>query len=218
MTRPFVVPAPAAAATTATAAPSLYAIEEHLACLADSEALVSPEQEAEFRAEFQAALLAAATKRDAVARFLAHCESQAVLAKVEIERLKKRQAGFVAAVERVEQYVLSVILKLQPDKKGRYPKLEGKTSSFGAALNPPSVNITDDTLVPASCKTVTITMPLPVWEAALDSLDLEARRQVEDAAKRPEQAVVKALVKQALKDGPVEGARLADPAWRLVRE
>ena len=46
-----VVPSPAV-----TTAP-LYVIEDHLAALIETADLVSPEQELEFRAEFQAALL-----------------------------------------------------------------------------------------------------------------------------------------------------------------
>ena len=51
-----VVPSPAV-----TAAP-LYVIEDHLACLIETAELVSPEQEQEFRAEFQTALTAAVEK------------------------------------------------------------------------------------------------------------------------------------------------------------
>ena len=71
-----------------------------------------------------------------MAQFLAYCESQSALAKTEIDRLRKRQAGFDHMVERIEGYVLRVILHQEPDAKGKYPKLEGNTSSFGAQDRP----------------------------------------------------------------------------------
>ena len=48
-----VVPSPAVTAA------SLYVIEDHLAALIETAELVTPEQEQEFRAEFQTALIAA---------------------------------------------------------------------------------------------------------------------------------------------------------------
>jgi hypothetical protein len=68
-----------------TAAP-LYVIEVHLAALTETAELASPEQELEFRAEFQTALTAAVEKRDRVGRFLAHLEQQIDFAKFEIDR------------------------------------------------------------------------------------------------------------------------------------
>ena len=61
-----VVPSPAV-----TAEP-LYVIEDQLAALIETAELVSPQQELEFRAEFQAALTTAVDKRDRVGQFLAH--------------------------------------------------------------------------------------------------------------------------------------------------
>jgi hypothetical protein len=79
-----VVPSPAV-----TAAP-LYVIEDHLAALIETAELVSPDQEQEFRAEFQTALTAAVEKRDRVGQFLAHLEQQINFAKFEMDRLDKR--------------------------------------------------------------------------------------------------------------------------------
>jgi hypothetical protein len=170
---------------------------------------------------------------DEEGRYLAHLESQVVLSKVEIERLKKRQAEFVAEIERAEGELLGAILHQQPDGRGRFAPLEGKTSRFAAQRNPPSVSVSDEAAVPASCKTITVTLPQLVWEAALDALDLEARRQVEDATKR-DCSVVKALVKDAIAAAvpgwkkeldqkpsvycdAVPGAAIAAGEFRLVR-
>jgi hypothetical protein len=54
---------------------TLYELEERLTALADSTELVAIEQEQEFLADFQAALLAAKDRRDPVAQFLAYCEA-----------------------------------------------------------------------------------------------------------------------------------------------
>src|SRR5580692_11572997 len=81
-----VVPSPAV-----TAAP-LYVIEDHLAALIETAELVSPEQEQEFRVEFQTALTAAVEKRDRVGQFLAHLAQQIDFAKFEIDRLRQRKA------------------------------------------------------------------------------------------------------------------------------
>ena len=91
-----IVPSPAI-----TAAP-LYLIEDHLAAMIETAEMVSPEQEQEFRAEFQAALTAAVDKRDRVGQFLSHLEQQIEFAKFEIDRLKQRKAAFERALERLE--------------------------------------------------------------------------------------------------------------------
>jgi hypothetical protein len=231
-----VVPAPLAPLSLDLPTPrfTLYELEEHLIALADSTEMVAPEQEQEFLVEFQSSLLAAKDKRDCVGQFLAHCEGQATLAKEEIARLRKRQTSFEAAVERMEGYVLRVVQSQELDAKGKYPKLEGHTSSFGAQRNPPAVIITDEAAVPAAYKTVSITLPALLWEAVCDSLALEFRAEVLDAVRKPEVAVLKGLVKDAvaatvpdwkkeLENRPsvytdsIPGAAIAAGEFRLVR-
>jgi hypothetical protein len=133
-----VVPSPAV-----TAAP-LYVIEDHLAALIETAELVSPEQEQEFRTEFQAALTAAVEKRDQVGHFLAHLEQQIDFARFEIDRLRQRKATCERALARLENYVIETIENLGTDSKGRYRKLEGKTTTFSLRACPPSVEVTDE--------------------------------------------------------------------------
>jgi hypothetical protein len=133
-----VVPSPAV-----TAAP-LYVIEDHLAALIETAELVSPEQEQEFRAEFQAALTAAVEKRDRVGQFLAHLEQQIDFAKFEIDRLRQRKATCERALARLESYVIETIENLGTDTKGKYRALEGKTTTFSLRGCPPSVEVTDE--------------------------------------------------------------------------
>ena len=92
-----VVPSPAV-----TAAP-LYVIEDHLAALIETAELVSPEQEQEFRVEFQTALTSAVEKRDRVGQFLAHLEQQIDFARFEIDRLRQRKATYERTLARLER-------------------------------------------------------------------------------------------------------------------
>lgn len=231
-----VMPTPATIGETAVARShrTLFQVEEDLQALVDSIELVAAEQEQDFLADLQKAMLTAKEKRDRVNAFIAQCEGQAAIADAEIQRLRKRQALYLACVEQMEGYVLHVIMQRAPDEKGRYPKLVGNSSTFAAQRNPPSVTITDEAQVPASCKTISVTMSALLWEQLCDSLDMDFCSQVLDAVKKPSTAVVKALVKDAiaaelpdwkkqLDQKPsvycesVPGAAIAAGDYRLVR-
>src|ERR1700690_650310 len=128
-----VVPSPAV-----TAAP-LYVVQDQLAALIETAELVSPEQEQEFRTEFQAALTAAVDKRDRVGQFLAHLEQQIGFAKFEIDRLRQRKATCERALARLEDYVIETIENLGSEGKGKYRTPQGKTTPFSVRACPPSV-------------------------------------------------------------------------------
>ena len=167
-----VVPSPAV-----TAAP-LYLIEDQLAALVETAELVSPEQEEEFRLEFQTALTAAVEKRDRVGQFLAHLEQQIDFARSEIDRLRQRKAAFERALARVEEYVIDTIENLGTDSKGKYRRLEGKTTTFSLRGCPPSVEISDESSIPAEYKTLLLKLPAVTWEQLLDRLEIEKRAEV----------------------------------------
>ncbi|MGA2119864.1 MAG: siphovirus Gp157 family protein [Bryobacteraceae bacterium] len=207
-----VVPSPAV-----TAAP-LYVIEDQLACLIETAELVSPEQEQEFRAEFQAALTAAVEKRDRVGQFLAHLERQIDFARFEIDRLRQRRATFERALARLEEYVIETIEHLGTDSKGKYRTLEGKTTTFCLHACPPSVEVTDESAVPAEYKTLTLKLPAVTWEQLLDGLEIEERVTVLGQVKSPEVSVEKRSIKAAI-DGAAEvpGAGLAPGRHSLRR-
>ena len=130
-----VVPSPAV-----TAAP-LYVIEDQLAALIETAELVSPEQELEFRAEFQAALTAAVDQRDRVGQFLAHLEQQIDFARFEIDRLRQRKAAFERALTRLENYVIGTIENLGTDGE-KVSQAGGTTTTFSLRACPPSVEVT----------------------------------------------------------------------------
>jgi Siphovirus Gp157 len=199
-----VVPSPAV-----TAAP-LYVIEDQLAALVETAELVSPEQEQEFRAEFQTALTAAVEKRDRVGQFLAHLEQQIDFAKFEIDRLRQRKATCERALARLEDYVIGTIENLGTDGKGKYRRLEGKTTTFSLRACPPSVEVTDESTIPAEYKVLMLKLPAVTWEQLLDSLEIEQRAAVLGQVKSPEVSVDKRSIKVALDGGAeVPGAGLA---------
>jgi hypothetical protein len=216
---PSPVPVGAVALPPASHPLTLYALEETLTILADTEDMVSEEQQREFREEFRLALTAAVDKRDRVGAFLAHLESQAAFAKAEIVRLQERKAWFERAIERMEGYVINVIESLGRDAKGKYPKLEGRTVTFSIKDCPPSVEVQDEAAVPSDYKAITITMPALKWEEVLDSLDLEQRASVLDSVEKPKVAVSKTAIKKAIDGGGrVPGADLIVGKKTLVRK
>ena len=199
-----VVPSPAVTAA------SLYMIEDHLAALIETAELVSAEQEQEFRAEFQAALTAAVDKRDRVGQFLAHLEQQIGFARFEIDRLRQRKATCERALARLENYVIGTIEGLGTDSKGKYPGLEGKTTTFSLRACPPSVEVTDESAIPAEYRMLLLKLPEVTWERLLDGLEIEQRSAVLEQASRPEVSVDKRSIKAAIDGGvDVPGAGLA---------
>ena len=199
-----VVPSPAV-----TAAP-LYLIEDQLAALVETAELVSPEQEQEFRLEFQTALTAAVEKRDRVGQFLGHLVQQIDFARFEIDRLRQRKAAFERALARVEEYVIQTIENLGTDSQGKYRKLEGKTTTFSLRGCPPSVEVTDERAIPSQYKTLLLKLPAVTWEQLMDGLEIERRAAVLGQVKSPEVLVEKRSIKAAIDGGAdVPGAGLA---------
>jgi hypothetical protein len=205
-----VVAAPVSSATP------LYAIEEYLAAMVDTVDMVSDEEQKEFLAEFQQALTVAVDKRDRVGQFLTHLETQAALAKAEIDRLQKRKALYERAYERMEAYLIKVIESLGKDEKDRYRKLEGKTVTFSVRHCPASVHVYDEALVPSQYKIAEVKLPAPLWEELMESIDLDTRTKILDQVKAATLTVSCAPVKAALNQKEVvPGARLIEDKLSL---
>jgi uncharacterized small protein (DUF1192 family) len=204
--------------TNSSMAQPLYAIEEHLVALIDTVELVTPAEEQQFRSEFQRALSEAVEKRDRVGQFMAHLEDQIAFATSEIERLKARRSVYQRAFERVEDYVTSTIKMLGADVKGKYRKLEGRTITFGLAGCPPSVEVTDESAIPAEYKVLTFKLPALTWAQLLDFLDPSQRAAVSADVKCQEVTVDKRAIKSAITEGSsVAGANLATGKTWLKR-
>ena len=97
-------------------------------------------------------------------RILRH---QIEFADSEIVRLRERKATYQRALGRIENYVIHTIEVLGKDAKGKYRRLEGKTVTFSLAGCPPSVEITDESAVPAEYRALTLKLPALVWEQIL---------------------------------------------------
>ncbi|HLH43120.1 MAG TPA: siphovirus Gp157 family protein [Bryobacteraceae bacterium] len=214
--------------------PTLYEIEDSLQALIETGDSVTPEMEDAFQAELSAALHTAASKRDRVAQFLAFCDSQKALAKQEIDRIRKRQAAFEKAAERLESYVVAVIKSLGADEKGRYRKLEGNSATLSIKRNPASTSIEDDSLIPLRFKDASVTARCPAdrWVAAVEEISaawsgmLETMQFSDDAkqlmsllldGRNVTYSTRKADVKKAIESGEdVPGADLDIDNYSLV--
>jgi hypothetical protein len=134
--------------------------------------------------------------------------------------LGDRKAAYERALAKCEEYVARVILPLGTDAKGKHKKLEGNTVTFSVRACPSSVAIYDQTQVPLDYQTATVTIKMPAaqWKSFLDTLDLETRARLVDAA-RVEFTVAKAAVRAALDaEHAVPGAAVAPAKYSLVRK
>lgn len=200
---------------------SLYEIEENLLALADSVETVAPEQEAEFIAEFHAAMEAAKDKRDRVHYFLDHCETMAEAAKREAARLSERAKRFTAAKERVEKMVVPLIEMKGFDKKGKpVGKLEGTAVTFTLARKPRSLEIVNEAEVPDRYKNVTIEMRKDHFEVLMGALDMPSLATLEPLIQAKKVTVSASDVKKDLDDegNGVPGAKLSTVQYRVVRK
>ena len=198
---------------------SLQAIEEHLVALEDSAALVPAEQEEQFRADLQEAMLTAADKRDQVGRFLAFGDSQVAFASAEIKRLQARKQRFEFMIERVEGYLIGILQNRKDAKTGKPLKLEGNSFTFSLARNPENIVIGDEEQIPGEYKSVNVKMPLGTWESILDELPLESRARLLTESGAPTISVDRSSVKHAVlkQHVGVAGADAAPETYRLVR-
>ena len=185
------VPAPETRAT-------LYVLEEGLLALLDTEELVSEEQQAAFLEDLGRQLAVARDKREGVGRFLLHLESQIELAAAERKRLTERQARFESARDRLKAHVVGVIERLGPDERGKLRKLEGHTLTLSAPGLASAVEITDETALPMSCRTIEVRMPADLWEQVLDSIEFDLRDEVRLKMGKPAFEPSKTRIKQAI--------------------
>ncbi|HXI43915.1 MAG TPA: siphovirus Gp157 family protein [Bryobacteraceae bacterium] len=100
--------------------------------------------------------LAVQDKRDSFCSFLAWLEGQQHMGEQEQERLEYRIKRIEAARKRLEKLAIDTIRSLGPDAKGKWKRLEGKTSTLSLAKNPASVEVLDDKLIPDEFKDITI--------------------------------------------------------------
>ena len=154
---------------------SLVSITDHLEALFNSVEMTEEgsEERAQIEREIEAYIEAEVRKVDSVAGYIAHCESQQDFAAAEMKRLQERKASWARKQEKLEQYIRRAMLLA-----GR-EKLEGRTNTLILKSCPPSVEVTDQSLVPEEYIRVTV----------MESID-------------------KTAAKAALKSGEVPGLKL----------
>lgn len=190
---------------------SLYQIEDDLAALVDTaEGGIDPAQEAAFLEQFSATLQQAKDKRDACARFFAHCEAMEQQADAEIARLTALKQSFVKARERLAGYVVTVIKSLGKDDKDKFRKLEGNICklSIQANPNPKSVLITDGMLVPRHHQKLTIKVDGATFDTLINSAELEAVLKFMEIAKTQVEYDLRAIKAEIENNSEVLGATL----------
>jgi hypothetical protein len=129
---------------------------------------VQPEQEADYLVDLAKAIGQAKDKRDSVAQYMAHCESQIEFAKAEIKRLQDRKASFEASLDRLKGYMVRIMEEIGQKK------LEGNSVTFTLRKCPASVEITDEAAIPPNYKTATLQMPGFLADQVLDALPIDA--------------------------------------------
>lgn len=170
---------------------TLYEREAYLEALASSEdGVIPPELEEEFRLDIQQAVRDVKEKRDGVAAYLlklmieaAKAEGAIAVQLEELQRLQSRKERFENAANRLKDYVLGVIREFGKDEKTeRYKVLEGNTATLKANRVPASVEIVDESKVPARYKSATVKLK-PDEYAAVDEMlrYLRTLKRVPDA-------------------------------------
>lgn len=189
---------------------TLYALEENLVALLDSQELTEGDEQAqlEILREIAQANQLAIDKRDNLIRFFRHLDLQEQNIDTEIQRLSELKASYARGHERLEKYVISVMEELVPQPKKGAKKLEGSIGVLTLKKNPDSVAIEDETLIPRQYKTATIKVDADAWERFAPEPLL--------AVARVDYSVKRAAVKDALKAGKeVLGADMSFGALRL---
>ena len=185
---------------------TLYSVEESLSALLECADTVAPEQEQDYVADLAQAIGNAREKRDAVAQYFAHCESQIEFAKAEIARLQERKASFEAHLERLKGYVVRVM-----DATGTR-KLEGNNATLSLRKCPPSVEVLDEGSVPPAYKIATVKMPGDLVDTVLDALEIDSPVSLTWACD-------KRAIKAGLEGGAeVPGAAFAPERFTVVRK
>src|SRR4029077_15101407 len=128
---------------------TLYEISDHLVSLMDTYDLCeTDEQRAECNAEIERYVRAQIDKVDNFCRFLSHLESQIDLAEREIKRLKARETAFANLEERLKQYAIYTLQRMN------LRKMDGDTSKLALRTNQPGVEIDNAELIPPEYKTI----------------------------------------------------------------
>jgi hypothetical protein len=152
---------------------TLYAIEEDLLCLLDSEGLaLTDEQRIALIADIADKTEVARDKRDRVAKALITAKSVIAARKAEIKRLQESTATMEREVEQFKAVACAMVDQfgtVPPRKESK--RLQGKTYALCATNNGGvcPVLITDEAAIPDRYKKITVTFWLDNWKALRDA-------------------------------------------------
>ena len=131
--------------------PTLFEISDHLVALLDTIDLAGTvEERTLIQRDIDEALEAEIRKVDGVAQYLAFCEDQQAFASTEIKRLQVRKQAFERKEQRLKEYVQRVL------ESGGKTKLEGRTATLALRACPPSIEITDESVIPEEYKSIVV--------------------------------------------------------------
>lgn len=184
---------------------TLYEIAQEVQMLLDSEELITPAQQSEFRKELAEAMRTQVTKINRVSQFLKHCAANAKACAEEIKRLQGRKKSFETAEEEMRSAIVTTLETIaEIDEKTGRKKASLKSSlvTFSLRGNDPKLRIDDESIVPAEYKVITVTMPVSQW-VALGSPDLDGKFSIDTAAV---QVAIEAGKTVPGADLPLEGA------------
>lgn len=191
---------------------TLYSVEADLLALLECVDTVAPEHEADYLAALGTALAAAKDKRDSVARYMSHLESQIQLSRDELERIRERRADLEMSLERLKTYVARLM------DQGGVRKLEGETVTFTLRKCPPAVELVNEAAIPDEYRNTSVTLPSAVLDRVLDAVPEDLAREVLDRVRDEDVTIDKRAVRSALENGrDVAGARIASDRYALVR-
>ena len=186
---------------------TLYRIEEDLAALLDTEALVPEEQLAEFQAELLAKTQQGVAKRGNCIRAIRHIENQIELARAEENRLAEWRRSLAGGLDRFREYVIKCI------EVSGAKRVEADCGVLSIQANPESIEVTDVDALPDDMKTVAVNMPAALFNELVEPYLLATEKHSVDVTFNPDKAAIKA----ALKAGrAVPGADIRYGKNRLV--
>ena len=135
-----------------------------------------------------------------------------------MDRLSTLKKVFTKARERMEGYVIMTIRQLGVDPKGKWKKLEGKTTVFSLRQKPGRVAILDEAELAMKFKNVSVTIPGAVWAEFTEQHPDEAAELVRGFT-RQDVAPDKRAIKAAIDAGEdVDGADVVIGDLGLIRK
>ena len=126
-------------------------------------------------------------KVDGIRAFWRHCDLMAAAAKEEAELQAARSKAWKNRLDRLKDMV-KLVMETIPFPEGKPKKLEGRTGALYLKANggKQAVEIHDESMVPDELCTVTVTMPLSLWDrncVFLNQNHLLLRRELGEKAK-----------------------------------